>query len=181
MGWRRRIDVTAGFCILWAVLILSLPMKLLLGAAAAALFHELCHAAALKLAGGRIGGITFGAGGITMEMDAMAPGRELWCALAGPAGSLMLAVLPLGTVSLCALVQGIFNLLPVWPLDGGRAVGCLLELLGLQRLQRGLEWLFLLALLGAAAWLRLGMGAVVLWMLLAARKFPCKRLTKAVQ
>ena len=116
-----RVDVSA--CLMGAFLLLTLPLNWLLSALAAAAFHELCHGAAILLLGGRIWGVRIGSGGAVMETEPLSSGKELVCALAGPAGSLLLVltfrIFP--RVAVCALVQGAFNLLPVFPLDGGRA------------------------------------------------------------
>ena len=126
----RRIEVTAGFCILWAFLLLVLPLGMIFAAGAAAVFHELCHALAIRLSGGRITRLTIGAGGMVMETAPMTPGWEICCALAGPLGSFILVLLyPLfPLLAFCALVQGCFNLLPIFPLDGGRALRCTVTL-----------------------------------------------------
>ena len=178
----RRWEVTPGFCILWAFLILTLPPGFLAAAVFAALVHEAFHAGAVRLWGGRILGMTLGAGGMVMEVTAMDPGRELVCALAGPAGSLLLTFLPAPTAALCGLCQGLFNLLPLMPLDGGRALGCILEMTA----PRHRSWIqqvaemAVLTLLLAAAW-RLGTGGILVWAALALRKFPCKPWGKRVQ
>ena len=170
----RRIEVSPDFCILWALLLLVLPLKLILAAAGAALFHELCHWAAIRLLGGQVTGLTVRAGGMVMETLPMSTGGELVCALAGPLGSFLLVFvhpnLPL--LSLCALVQGCFNLMPLYPLDGGRALCCILELAGLGWMRKYIEFAVLLLLLAGA--IRMGSAAVVLWGILAFRKRPCK-------
>ena len=123
----RRIEVTAGFCILWAFLLLVLPLGMILASVGAALIHEGFHWLTIRLIGGRVLGLFIGAGGMVMETMPMTPGKELLCAIAGPVGSLLLGCLyhwmPL--LALCGLVQGLFNLLPIYPLDGGRALRCI--------------------------------------------------------
>ena len=78
-----RVDVSA--CLMGAFLLLTLPLNWLLSALAAAAFHELCHGAAILLLGGRIWGVRISAGGAVMETEPLSSGKELVCALAGPA------------------------------------------------------------------------------------------------
>ncbi len=120
-----RVDVSA--CLMGAFLLLTLPLNWLLSALAAAAFHELCHGAAILLLGGRIWGVRIGAGGAVMETEPLSSGKELVCALAGPAGSLLLVLMfrVFPRVAVCALVQGAFNLLPVFPT--GRRAGAALR------------------------------------------------------
>ena len=97
----------------------------------AALFHELCHILAVLLAGGKIEGIKVGLSGAVIEASFLSPWGELFSIIAGPAGSLSLLLLSsvLPKLSICGIVQGLFNLLPVYPLDGGRVVRCMCSLL----------------------------------------------------
>lgn len=115
--------------LLWAALLLLLPLNWLLAAAAAACIHEAAHIAAIYLWGGRIQQIRMEPLGAVIEAEGIEGTREAFCALAGPLGSLLLVLLihkaPL--LGLCGLIQGMFNLLPVYPMDGGRAILRLLE------------------------------------------------------
>lgn len=115
--------------LVWALWILLLPLKWLLAAAAAACSHELCHLAAVYLLGGRVFRVTVGPFGAVIDTEGIGGAREGLCALAGPAGSLLLVCLihKFPMLGLCGLVQGIFNLLPIYPMDGGRALLWLLE------------------------------------------------------
>ena len=124
----RRVEVSPSACVLAALLLLTLPLRWLLAALFAAGIHELCHVLAVRLCGGRIFRIRVGPSGAVMETEGLSFPREMLCALAGPVGSFLL--LSLGKwfpeAALCGAAQGLYNLLPVYPLDGGRALGCFL-------------------------------------------------------
>lgn len=126
---KRSNSFSGGFCIMAALAILVLPLKWLMAAASAALWHEICHLLALRLLGGKWMPLGLFASGARIIMPDMSRGRELLCAFAGPAGSLMLALLHpwLPLPALFGLVQGIYNLIPIYPLDGGRALACIAD------------------------------------------------------
>lgn len=180
--------------VLGALLVLLLPLSWLLAALAAAAFHELCHVLSIRLLGGKVLGLHIGPGGAVIETELPGKGKELLCALAGPAGSLLLLSLCriLPKLAICAGVQGLFNLLPVYPLDGGRALRCGLELLWPENAQKignlvetGL--LFVLAVLAAVAAFVFSLGmipliaATLLILKAILRKRPCKRSQIGVQ
>lgn len=99
--------------------------------------HEVGHWLTIRLMGGRITRLCLTAAGAELTLDGAWPlsyGRECVAALAGPAASLLTAELAArGRLFLLAglsLGQGLFNLLPILPLDGGRALGLLLISIG---------------------------------------------------
>lgn len=117
-------------CIALAAALLILPLRFLLAAVAAAAVHEGCHYGAIRLCGGRIYAVRMGVGKTVIETEPLEGLKGILCAGAGPAGSLALLVLakPFPLLALCGLVQGLYNLLPIYPMDGGRMLRCLLEL-----------------------------------------------------
>jgi Zn-dependent protease len=104
------------------------------------LIHELAHSLIAKAQGIPVRSITlFLLGGVsTIESEASSPGREAVMAGAGPASSLLIGLVCwlLGTaidspsvahavltyLGVVNLLLGVFNLLPGFPLDGGRVL-----------------------------------------------------------
>lgn len=126
----RRVEAEPAVCILFALLLLVLPLRWLVAAVFAAAFHELCHILTVRLCGGRVFRIRIGLTGAAMETDSMSLSREMLCALAGPAGSFLLLLIGrwFPEAAVCGVVHGIYNMLPVYPLDGGRALRCFLKM-----------------------------------------------------
>lgn len=113
--------------IILAFMFLSLPLQWIGAALLAAIVHELAHAGAIHLCGGRINRLQISISGAAMEIPPMGHPQELFCALAGPMGGLLLLPLArwLPRTAVCAAFHSLYNLLPVYPLDGGRAVRCI--------------------------------------------------------
>ncbi len=137
--------------IILALALLVLPMQWLLAIVLAAAFHELCHYWAVRLCGGEIHRITLGLTGARMEVSDLRPDRELICALAGPLGGLCLLIFVrwFPRTAICAAAQSLYNLLPVYPLDGGRALRCALEWkLPMERAKEVCLWIERICLVG---------------------------------
>lgn len=171
-----------------ALAVLLLPLRWILAAITAAVFHECCHLAAVKLLGGRMTRLTVGTNGAVIQADELYKGCELCCILAGPIGGLLLLLFArwVPALAVCALVQSCYNLLPLEPLDGGRALRCLLEMLLPPRTASQLcQWMqrtcigviIAVALLGTLRF-QLGIFPLLLAFLVIIRtgcvKFPCK-------
>lgn len=127
---------------LWAAWILLLPLNWLLAASFAAVAHEACHVAAVIVVGGKVRGITVAPFGSIIETEGIDGLRELICALAGPLGSfgLALSICRFPVLGLCALIHGLFNLLPVYPLDGGRVLLRFLEYILPKNAEMTFQW-----------------------------------------
>ena len=166
-------------CFFLALLILTVPARLLLPAALAAAIHEMCHVLAVMLLGGRVHRFSLAPGGAVLEISGLQKGQEALAAAAGPLGSFLL--LPCSRVcpalGLCGLAQGLFNLLPAYPLDGGRILKCTLQARGKDTLGEKISSIaacgtvFLLS--GCFLWLRMPL-AISFLLPLIPGKFPCK-------
>lgn len=182
-----RVDFAA--CVFGALMLLTLPLNWLLAAIFAAVFHELCHIFAILLMGGRVLGIGIGMGGAEIETDVLSPGKELVCTLAGPVGGFLLLVLSqwIPRTALCAQMQSLFNLLPIYPLDGGRALRCAAELAfpAVRRdaicryVEKAAVLMIVLAALYASFVRRLGiMPLLIAWMLVLKKNTLQRRETR---
>ncbi len=138
-----RIQISPIFCIYLCIVLLLFPIKRVISWIIAAAFHELCHAIVIKSCGLQIDRVQLHIGGATIHTQISSSKKELICAIAGPIGSalLLLFIRVWPELSFCGLVQCVFNLLPIYPLDGGRALRCLVELIvGKQQLDIVMLW-----------------------------------------
>jgi len=189
-----RINCSALAFLYGAAFLLILPLNWILSFFAAALFHELCHYMAICLTGNTVHEIVVSHDGTVMATSPMPPLQELICALAGPMGGVLLFLCYpwIPRIALCAGAQGLFNLLPLYPMDGGRIFRSLMELLCPRYAAVLCRWvknmtIFAIFLLGLwlCAGLRLGFGPAFLIIALLSRaldgKIPCKQGKLRVQ
>ena len=174
---KMEVRVSAGACLLvgWFAVVNGWHLTGLVLSAAA--LHELGHLAALRLLGGAVTALrisVFGAE-LAAEGGRLSYGRELAAVLAGPLTNLLagLALARLGYPAAAGahLVLCAFNLLPVRPLDGGRALELLVSwAAGPAAGERAARWAgAAAALLSAAAlWLVMSRSGGSLWLLPAA-------------
>ena len=126
-----RIRSTGGFWLLVGARLLAAPLSLVAWTLLACTVHELGHLLAIRLLGGQVEELRLtGLGGVMIPQGTFGYGAECLVALAGPAASLVLALLAAPfcqTLAGVSLVLGLFNLLPLAPLDGGRVLGAVVS------------------------------------------------------
>lgn len=157
-----------GFLLVLAALIYLDGQGLVLWSILACVIHELGHWVMIMLMGGKVRALRLTVVGAEMKLDtqhSLSYGREVAAALAGPAANLLTAwISVLGGWHLFAglnLCFGVLNLIPVFPLDGGRALSFALAVCDLQVADiiiRALSVVFSGVLLGLgwAAWRECG-------------------------
>jgi stage IV sporulation protein FB len=155
MRWGR-VEVTGGFLLLLAWLNYCDTQMLFPMAMGAAIIHEAGHWAAIRAVSGRIRLLRLSVVGAEMQVEGtLSYMQELVCALAGPAVNLITArfAAKAGWEAFAGLnlALGVFNLLPIGVLDGGRIFNCMSAMaLGPDvgnRLSRGVDSLLALVLL----------------------------------
>lgn len=184
---RGTVRLSGSFYALLALALMTVPLPWIFAWICAALVHELGHIAAVCLLGHQIQSISLEWGGTRIVTDAL--GDVEWiCAAAGPVcGSLALLLAKRFPVfALSAFVQTIFNLLPVYPLDGGRILLSFLRMICKESIACKIsKWvsavillLGMVAVLPIAVKYSLGIGPFFLIAFLAFKseviKFPCK-------
>lgn len=125
----KRLEVRPGFVALGCFLFYVSPLGVLLPFFILSVLHELGHIAALSAFGVGLRRIRLGAFGTVLETGPMRPTAELVCALSGPAVNIIccFALLRVSAgLAVLSLALGCYNLFPVYPLDGGRALRAVL-------------------------------------------------------
>lgn len=127
---RPQMEASPGFLLLLGVLFwLDEGVGLLPWGLAACVLHELGHIAAAAAFGGRVERLSLTVVGAELRIDYYIPltyVQDSLVALAGPGANLLAGGLFLALnwelAAALTLAVGIFNLLPILPLDGGRVV-----------------------------------------------------------
>ena len=176
----KRLDLAPGFAAALCLLRLLAEPRVFYAFLAAAAAHEAGHVMAIYLVGGRVTGIRLGMCDAKIETRGLGYRQEIFCALAGPGMSVLVCLALRKAYATCAaisLLLGLFNALPVYPLDGGRALRaglCLVLPLGRAEAVSNIAGLAVCAagLAGAVFCARaygLGFAPVALWLVVFAR------------
>lgn len=128
---KRRLDLTPGFPAFLAAVWYFDSCGIFWQFLAAMTVHELAHAAVLLLLGGRIESVRLSFAQVELRTGLLSDRTELWSAAAGPGINLLCGWLFrrwMPAFAAVSLLLALFNLLPVWPLDGGRLLRTLLRM-----------------------------------------------------
>lgn len=126
---KRRLDLTPGFPAFLAAVWYFDSCGIFWPFLAAMTVHELAHAAVLLLLGGRIESVRLSFAQVELRTGLLSDRTELWSTAAGPGINLLCGWLFrrwMPAFAAVSLLLALFNLLPVWPLDGGRVLRCAL-------------------------------------------------------
>ncbi len=124
-----RLEIRAGFAGFLILLCLLLDDALLAALSLAALCHELAHAVCIRALGGKILRLRLSFADLSLQTADLSYRQELVCLLAGPAANLLCFLLFRGRFpdfAAASALLGLYNLLPICPLDGGRMLLCAL-------------------------------------------------------
>lgn len=194
MKGRPEISLDPGSCILGALCILLLPLSWNLGYFLASAVHEAAHLLVLLLLDIPVTYLRISPVGAIIGTGPMTRLQELASTAAGPAGSFSLLILAhrFPEVALIGAVQGVFNMLPIYPFDGGRILRIIFSIFPVE-VQKKLEALarivavFLLTgavlagILLFTRWKLWIFSGSILILRRAFRKIPCKDAAADVQ
>ena len=126
---RINISVKLGFLIPLAFSVLVIPLKWIAAWYFASIVHELGHLICIWFYGIPVRSISVNGFGVRIETEPIPYPSNVYCALSGPVAGLssllLLRVCP--RVALCALLQSCWNLLPLFPMDGGQVTRSILQ------------------------------------------------------
>ena len=156
----KHLDLAPGFAAALCLLRLLAEPRVFYAFLAAAAAHEAGHVMAIYLVGGKVIKLRLGMCDAKIETQGLGYRQEIFCALAGPGMSVLVCLALRKAYATCAaisLLLGLFNAMPVYPLDGGRALYLLLAwLAGPGTAEWGCRWVGISTALAAAsgtAWL----------------------------
>ena len=181
-----RIVVQPNIYIHLVVMLFVFPLTWVVAWSVAIVFHELGHYFAIKIFKGKIDLVEIGFGGFRMQCSLLDEWKNVVSILCGPLCGFALVLIGkwFPKVAVCSCILSIYNILPIFPLDGGRVLQLLM---GNNLFYKGIEKTVLLILFFGALYccffLHLGVIPVLFVMALwnSYRKIPCKDSVYKVQ
>ena len=116
------INIESNAFITLAFALLLVPYPWILGWGLSVAVHELGHLLALHFLSVPVISVRLGLAGAEINTIALNGREEVITAAAGPVAGLILTVLFIKSpyIACCAFTHSLFNLFPVYPMDGGR-------------------------------------------------------------
>lgn len=155
----QQIEITPGFVAFLCAYFYFDPAGTFSAFLLGVTLHEAAHLLCLRLAGIEIERISFSLCGASIYTRPMKSRVEILVAAAGPGLNFLLFLLLVRQMPIAALVNlclAVYNMLPFYPLDGGRILRALLHMLLSDRaadlIERIMGGLCLLALCAAACY-----------------------------
>ena len=128
---KTHFTMEPAFCVMGALAVLLFPFQWVIAWFAATAVHELGHYLLLRTFNINIFKVQIGSYGVLMHTGPQTLLQSAICSLAGPIAGFMLLILsefnPI--LSICGFIQSVFNLLPIYPLDGGAALYALIGII----------------------------------------------------
>lgn len=115
-----RVDVQSSFWISLAISVVLIPLRWVIAWVTAACIHELCHVLLLKIFRCQLLSFRISAYGARIVCEPHSDVSAIISTGAGVAGSFMLVLIApvFPRLAICGFLQGVFNLLPLYPMDG---------------------------------------------------------------
>lgn len=152
-----RIYIDPGVFLALPFALLGIPLRLLISWIIAAGIHELGHILAVFLLKGQITRIRIGVGGAVIAGEDLGVVKNSICVIAGPLFGAMplLLVRFFPRIGLISLLLSAYNLLPFWPLDGGRILAILSdEIISVRKMIPAIELFVLLCLIISSLYIK---------------------------
>ena len=167
---------------MFVLMLLLLPLRWMGAVVIAAAGDEFGHYAAVCCLGGSVSGMRIGTKGAVLTAFGLTHKQDIICLIAGPLAGLLLGLtfrwFPV--IAVCAIFQSLYNLLPIYPLDGGKILRSICFMQGWSsRFCRAIEYSVIFLMLAASVYvkIRLGISLPIAFYfgILLIRKIPCKQ------
>ena len=133
------INIRTEIYYLLCIGVLILPLKFMAYWLISVLVHEFFHYIAIIILGGHIYQLNISIFGMKMDTSPLSNNQEIICAIAGPLGGLLLCFLTIThfpLLGLLSLAHSVYNMIPLFPLDGGRVLHGLIRFTGHKKHKR---------------------------------------------